>query len=58
MVEQKLEKIPICPICLENLKSDLYFTSDGYLYDKNGFYKLQYKSPITREKIFISSSYR
>ena len=36
-------------MCLESLTTDLYFTSDDYLYHKNCFSKLNYKSPITRQ---------
>ena len=36
-------------MCLENSTTDLYFTSDDYLYHKECFSKLNYKSPITRQ---------
>ena len=52
MIELENEKIPICPVCLEILKIGVYFCSDGYLYDKSCFTKLEFKSPITGDKSF------
>ena len=48
MMDEENEKIPLCPI-LETLTTNLYFTSDGYLYDKNCFSKLNFKSPVSRQ---------
>ena len=48
MIEEENEKNAICPICLETLKTIIYFTSDGYLYHKICFRKLNFKSPISR----------
>ena len=36
-------------MCLESLTTDLYFTSDDYLYHKKCISKINYKSPITRQ---------
>ena len=49
MIQEENEKIAICPVCLEGLTTDLYFTSDNYLYHKKCFSKLNFKSPITRQ---------
>ena len=49
MIEEKNEKIAICPICLETLATNLYFASDGKLYDQNRFNKLNFKSSISRQ---------
>ena len=38
MTEEENEKNAICPVCLESLTTDLYFTSDDYLYHKKMFY--------------------
>ena len=45
---KKNEKIAICPICLESLTTNLYFASDGYLYHKNCFTKLNFKNRLPR----------
>ena len=37
MIQEEIEKIAICPVCLESLTNDLFFTSDDYLYHKNFF---------------------
>ena len=50
MIQEEIEKIAICPVCLESLTTDLYFTSDDYLYHKKCFSKLNYKSPITKQE--------
>ena len=42
MIEEENAKLAICPICLETLTTNLYFASDGYLYDKNCFTKLNF----------------
>ena len=34
MIEEENEKLTICPVGLENSSTDLYFTSDDYLYPK------------------------
>ena len=39
-----------CPICLQILKFDVLYCSDGYLYDRKCFDELDFKSPISREK--------
>ena len=31
------------------MKTDLYFTSDGYLYHKISYHKLNFKSPLSRQ---------
>ena len=49
MIEEKNEKIPLCPLCLETLASDLYFASDNHLYHQICFSKLSFKSPISRQ---------
>ena len=49
MANEENEKIAICPVCSENLPTDLYFTCDDYLYHKSCFSKLHYKSPISRQ---------
>ena len=36
-------------MCLESLTTDLYFTSNDYLYHGNCFGKLNFKSPISRQ---------
>ena len=38
MTEEENEKIAICPVCLESLTTDLYFTSDDYLYHQTRFF--------------------
>ena len=47
MIQEEIEKIAICPVCLENWTPDLYFTIDDYLYHKKCLSKSNYKSPIT-----------
>ena len=49
MTEEENEKIAICPVCLESLTTDSYFTSDDYLYHKKCFSKLNFKIPISRQ---------
>ena len=49
MIEEENEKIPLCPICLETLASDLNFASDNHLYHQISFTKLNFKSPISRQ---------
>ena len=49
MIQEEIEKIAICPVCLESLTTDIYFTSDDYLYHKKYFSELNYKSPISRQ---------
>ena len=41
-MEDENENIAICPVCLESLTTDLYFTSDDYLYHKKCFSKLNF----------------
>ena len=44
--------IVTCPVCLETLNDDVFYCSDGYLYDRKCFDGIDFfKSPITREKI-------
>ena len=31
MIQEENEKIAICPVCLESLTTDLYFTSDDFI---------------------------
>ena len=49
MIEEENEKLPLCPVCLETLTTNLYFASDNHLYHINCFSKLNYKSPISRQ---------
>ena len=49
MIQEETEKIAIFPVCLERLTTDIYFTSDDYLYHKKCFRKLNFKSPISRQ---------
>ena len=49
MMEQENEETPLCPIYLEILTTNLYFTSDNRLYLRNCFDKTNFKSPIYRE---------
>ena len=49
MIEEEIEKIPLCPVCFETLTMNLYFASDSHLYHKNCFNKLNFKSPISRK---------
>ena len=48
MTEKEDKKIAVCPVCLDTLTTNSYFTSDGYLYHKNCFSNIKFKSPITR----------
>ena len=48
MIEEN-KKIPLCAICLETLKTDVYFTSDGYLYQKICFHKFTFESFISTQ---------
>ena len=48
MIQEEIEKIAICPVCLESSTADLYFTSYVYLYHKKCFSKLNFKGPISR----------
>ena len=47
-MEDENENIAICPVGLESLTTDLYFTSDDYLYHKKCFSKSSFKSLISR----------
>ena len=49
MIQEENEKIAVCPVCLESLTTDLYLTSDDYLYHKKCFSKYNCKNPITRQ---------
>ena len=49
MIQEETEKIAICPVRLESLTTDLYYTSDDYVYHKKFFSKLNYNSPISRQ---------
>ena len=49
MIQEENEKIAIRPACLHSLTTDLYFTSDDYLYHRKSFSKLNFKSPISRQ---------
>ena len=49
MIGEEIEEVPLCPICLEILTTNLYFTSDNHLYHRNCFDKLNFKIPISRE---------
>ena len=49
MIEEENEKIPLCPVCLETLITNLIFASDNHLYHKICFSKLNLKSPISRK---------
>ena len=48
MIQEESEKIAFCAVCLESLTTDLYFTSDDYLYHKKCFNKSNFKSAISR----------
>ena len=52
MIEEENEKIANSPICLGTLKTDIHFTSDGYLYHKKCFRKLNFKNPKSRLDIY------
>ena len=43
-------KFTICPVCFDHLNTDVYFCSDGYLYDQKSFQKLELRSTLTREQ--------
>ena len=47
MVQEEIEKTAFCPVCLENLTTKLHFASDDYLYQKNCFTNIFFKSPIS-----------
>ena len=49
MIDEENEKIPLCPVCLETLASDLYFASDNHLYHQICFIKINFESPISRQ---------
>ena len=49
MINEEIEKIASFPICIENLTTNLYFPSDGYLYHKTCFNNLYFKSPLSRQ---------
>ena len=49
MIKDKNEKIAICHVCLDGLTTDLFFTSDDYLYHKKCFNESNFKSPISRQ---------
>ena len=49
MIEGENEKNPLFAISLETLKTDIYFTSDGYLCHKICFHELNFQSPISRQ---------
>ena len=51
MTEQEIEKVAICHICLETLTMNLYFASDGRMYQKNCFDKLDFKSLLSRQGV-------
>ena len=52
MIDEESEKIAVCHICLETLTTNLYFASDGYLYDQNCFGKINFKVQYL-DKIFL-----
>ena len=49
MIEEKNENISFCPICLETLTTNFYFTSDNHLYHRKLLDKLGFKSQICRK---------
>ena len=49
MIQEDTEKLAICPVCIERLTTDLYFTSDDYLCHRKCFSKLNFKCPISRQ---------
>ena len=49
MIQEETEKIALCAVRLESLTTDLFYTFDDYLYHKNFFSKLNYKSPLSRQ---------
>ena len=50
MIEEENEKIPLCPICLDTLTTNLYFTSDNHLYHRNCFDKLNFEIQNVEKK--------
>ena len=44
-----MKKIPLCPVCIETISSELYFASDNHLYHQICFSKLKSKSPTSRQ---------
>ena len=46
-----MKKKAICPVCLEKITTDLYFTSDDYLYHGNCFNKIDFEIQYL-DKIF------
>ena len=40
MIEEENEKIPLCPVCLETLRTNSYFASDNHLYHQICFSKI------------------
>ena len=49
MIEEEIEKTPLCPVCSETLAFDLFFASDNHLDHHVCFSKLNFKSPISRQ---------
>ena len=49
MIQEEIEKNAVRPVCLECLTTDLFFTSNDYLYHGKCFGKLNFKSPISRQ---------
>ena len=49
MIEEENENIPLCPICLETLASDLCFAPENHLYHQICFSKLNFQSPTSRQ---------
>ena len=44
-----MNKQVVCPVCLEYIKNDFCFCSDGYLYNRKYSLNIKFNSPITRE---------
>ena len=49
MIEGENEKVPLCPVCLGTLTTNLYFASANHLYHKDCFSKLNHKVSKSRQ---------
>ena len=56
MIGEENEKNPLWPVCLETLKTKLYFASDNHLYHQNCSSKLNFESPISKQNFSILST--
>ena len=53
MIEEAIEKIPLCPVCLKTLTTNSYFATDGHLYHQICFGKLNFKRQLSRQDFYI-----